>query len=66
MSERTKITIYLDSDLKRRLKHLSVDKEMTMSEIVGGFIQSGIRRVKTAPPPPHHPEPPPVPGTNGG
>jgi hypothetical protein len=61
MSERPKITIYLDSDLRRELKHLSVDEDRTMSELVTGFIRSGLRRMKTAPPPPHHPEPPPLP-----
>jgi hypothetical protein len=51
----------MDENLKKRLKHMAVDRGMAVSTLVVEFIRSGMRRAKTAPPPPHHPEPPPVP-----
>jgi hypothetical protein len=51
----------MDEDVKKRLKHMAVDRGVAVSALVVEFILSGMRRAKTAPPPPHHPEPPPVP-----
>jgi hypothetical protein len=62
MGKRPSALIYLDEDLKKRLKHRAVDLGMTVSDLVVEFIRSGLRRAKLAPAPPHHPKPPPLPG----
>lgn len=65
MGRRASVLVYMDDALKRRIKHLAVDRGISATDLCVEFITSGIRRALPAPPRPDH-EPPPVPGANGG
>ncbi len=55
MDQRTRIVVNVDPEVKRRLKHMAIDDETTLSDLVAGFIEAGMakkRRVKAPPRPP--------------
>ena len=43
MEKKSNININIDKNLKKKLKLLSIEEEVTMTEIIIGFIEFGIR-----------------------
>lgn len=43
MTEKATINLKIDKELKKKLQYIGIEEEITLTEIITGFLQYGVR-----------------------